>query len=400
MALNFKKVLKEKEQDRCARCGACLSFCPVYQVTLKERFSPRGKNLILRRFKPSRRERLIKETVSACLQCGACKVLCSAGADIASLIRKKRKEVSHLKSVPSSLFSIWEKFGDENTGLLFSRLSKIWNDHLYLPQESKGLKPFLKDTEGYEIKYPPLIETQKRVILFLGCLQNYLFKGLSLRLLMLFPSKNLIILEKQTCCGLPAFSQGAFKEAKAFAQKNLLLIKDINFDVLLTPCASCASMIKKWHLLFKGDQEFFNLSKELSKKTFELSSFLIEEKNNLMGRIADIQGKIFFQLPCHHRYDHDNKDGILDFLDAFGFGLKKEDFLDCCGFGGIFSFSNPSLSEKIFKKNILKRIEKEKGQKTLITTCSGCLYWLKKKLSNFPNVKIIHLMELFENERD
>jgi ferredoxin len=77
----------------CTKCGACLSVCPVYDIKRHERFSPRGRERLLRGLisKPSRSiHPKILETLEECLQCGACSAICQSGVDVCALVRKAR----------------------------------------------------------------------------------------------------------------------------------------------------------------------------------------------------------------------------------------------------------------------------------------------------------------------
>jgi fumarate reductase (CoM/CoB) subunit B len=68
--MNEKNIEIDKVSIKnCSFCGMCKSVCPVFQVLLKEKISPRGKVILTK-------EEEIDKSFFVCTLCGACKEFC------------------------------------------------------------------------------------------------------------------------------------------------------------------------------------------------------------------------------------------------------------------------------------------------------------------------------------
>lgn len=400
--------------DNCARCGACLSFCPVYQSRPIERYSPRGKNYLLRSNGMKKRQKLIRQTVTACLQCGACTSLCSSGTDVASLIRRTRQEVPYFQSLPHSLFGAWERLGQVK-GLkavsFLERLSPVLKD--FTGRINMSERPFLENLDFYARAYRGSMAVSSpfngngrlRVLFFAGCVQNFMYPGTASKIAALF-DWDLYIPESQTCCGLPAYSQGAMKQARKLAVKNLNVFARDRFDVILTGCASCAYMIRNWPLLFDGDREYLHAARNASEQVMELSEFVAGHDFSAVKKGGR---PVLLQVPCHQRYGLDSGDSPMTAMKKIAGGRIKvlNEALGCCGLGGTFSILNPELSKTIFEQNIKQRISSINlnNGAAVVTTCSGCLHRLKQGLGDSevedgPVADVLHLVDIMVDDTD
>ena len=81
-------------------------------------------------------------------------------------------------------------------------------------------------------------------------------------------------------------------------------------------------------------------------------------------------------------------------LTSLGYSVQEEEEpLTCCGFCGIFSFKNPEISSRMWKKKE-QNIKKQKAD-LIATDCPGCLFQLKANLQGKrPARKIVHTAEL------
>ena len=92
---------------------------------------------------------------------------------------------------------------------LFSRFKK--SDVLYYP----GCRTYIKHKENMEL--------YKKIFSKLGI--------------------NLLIMDKNFCCGLPALELGYEQEARKIARKNLEFLKENNIKKIMTSCPSCYKML-------------------------------------------------------------------------------------------------------------------------------------------------------------
>ena len=65
--------------DKCDRCGACTTVCPLYKVDRKDRATSRGKIAIVRALledKLDGNEKALRHALDYCLLCKACTEVC------------------------------------------------------------------------------------------------------------------------------------------------------------------------------------------------------------------------------------------------------------------------------------------------------------------------------------
>jgi len=72
----------------CYLCGMCKSSCPVYEILLNERYSPRGKAILLKANEEDK-------TFYLCTLCGNCITKCPAKVDL-KLREHRQKLVKQL----------------------------------------------------------------------------------------------------------------------------------------------------------------------------------------------------------------------------------------------------------------------------------------------------------------
>ena len=392
----FKRNKDLKIKDRCAKCGACLSFCPVYKSLLLERFSPRGKNYLIHEYSAKNKDQLIKETISACLQCGACSEKCSSKADVANLIRQIRSNFNYYRNIPYFLFDLWRKFGEQKVISLI-KVTKDFHNLLQKNNIKISTTDFISDyLEGLPIQNKPLLKPIKstdKVGFFIGCVQNFIFKDKAYNIIKLLSDIEIKVPLNQTCCGLPTFSQGAFKHTLSFIKKNLHSFQESNVSTIITGCSSCAYMIKTWPKLLSKDEKLLPLAQKIANNTYEFTSFLYKTFQ-ISTSFEKLPLNTLAQIPCHHRFALKEDKNIINFVQNI---IKEEGYLGelgCCGFGGSFHIFNQKISETIFQRNVKEKIiSLNTSVDAVVTTCSGCLIRLKHKLDN-SNIKILHTSDL------
>ncbi len=398
----------KNNKDKCGRCGACLSFCPVYKVLSVERYSPRGKNFLIRSSKVKKHQGLIKETITACLQCGACSSLCGSKADVSALIRTERENDPYFRSIPRQFFGAFEKMGPNVARGVIQITSKALP---LIKDMGKRIKPakksFLPNLAHYRRKFPGTAFTflnkdlkRPRIFFFTGCVQNFIYPETASKIAALF-GWELTISKDQFCCGLPAYSQGALSEARAFAKRNLHVMQEKRYDIIITGCASCAYMIKRWPQLFPKTSPSFPKALETSKKVMELSEFLHDFGPKSLRQQSG-KRQIILQIPCHQRHGLQTEKALMD-LGRRYWGIEDSSaILECCGLGGTFSILNKDISKKIFESNIISKIESISSNRpaVILTTCSGCLLRLKHGVEDIKamDVTACHLVDLLVAE--
>ena len=72
------------EEKKCTQCGFCKYSCPVFNVLLNEKYSPRGKMINIKD---------LDEVAYYCTLCKACENECPIKLEVPEKIREERKAI-------------------------------------------------------------------------------------------------------------------------------------------------------------------------------------------------------------------------------------------------------------------------------------------------------------------
>ena len=203
----------------------------------------------------------------------------------------------------------------------------------------------------------------------------------------------------QTCCGQPAYNSGDRKDTREIAEQVIQVFED--FDYVVAPSGSCASMLKKHYPpLFADDPEWADRSYKFAAKTYELVDFLYK-----FGGDLDVSSNISENVTYH-----DSCAGLRELsiekqpreLLKFIKGLSLTEMKDadvCCGFGGTFCVKYSDISNAIVSKKIAN-IEAS-GADMLLAGDLGCLMNMAGKLSrNGSKIQVRHVAEVLAGDLD
>jgi len=178
----------------------------------------------------------------------------------------------------------------------------------------------------------------------------------------------------QTCCGQPAFNAGFWDEAKSVCTK---FIKDFSSsDIIVTPSASCAGFVRNYYSKLFENSSVHNEVKDLSKRIFEFSEFLIEIlKVDDLG--ATLKGKATYHDSCAALRECKIKKEPRKLLSKVK-GLEIAEMNDvetCCGFGGTFAVKFEAISIGMGEQKVENALAT--GAEYLISTDHSCLMHLQ-----------------------
>ena len=204
---------------------------------------------------------------------------------------------------------------------------------------------------------------------------------------------------EQTCCGQPAFSQGAGDQAKAIARQAIETFS--GFDYVVLPSGSCAAMIRRHYgELLADDPAWAARARTLSEQTYELTSFL-----NDVLQFTDISTVLDKDIAYHDSCSGLRELGIreqprrlLEMID----GLRETPLATpggCCGFGGAFCVKYPGVSARMAtdKANEIER----SGADLLLGGDLGCLLNLAGTLRRQgATTEVRHVAEILADMTD
>ncbi len=197
---------------------------------------------------------------------------------------------------------------------------------------------------------------------------------------------------EQTCCGLPAFNAGHWEDAREVGEK---LLNEVSSDkTLVCGAASCTAMIRNSYDLLFQNSSYHNKYRQLQKKNFELSEFLVDVlKIESLG--SKLEGKAVYMDSCHALNHCRIKEQPRKLL-AMVEGLEMVQMAgsdECCGFGGTFAVNMEAISVQMAEQKIQNILDT--GAEIIISTDYACLMHLDSfiKKQNIP-LRIMHLADV------
>lgn len=351
--------------NKCSKCGLCQSVCPVYKFTGNDCAVSRGKFVMLDGVLKGdlKLNKNIEKYLDMCLKCGKCKEFCPSNIDVCDIFNTAKYECAK-----NTFHGKFEKFLESRAVLghvikffkLFTKAGLPRND--VFPLAPCGRECRKATGEGL-----------MKLLYFKGCV-NEVFPKVEYALKKIFSHLDVTLLERDfECCGLPFLSSGNMERFEEVKNHNLQLIKDCEYDYILTDCASCADTLKSY-----GCKNIINAVEFLTTQNIKLVF-----KNPV---------KVTFHKPCHLEDDSFVK-SIFEKCENLEY-VEMKDYDECCGFAGEFAIKNHKISKEISSikaKNII-----DTGADVVVTSCPACVMGLHQGFVaiNKKSPKILNIIEL------
>lgn len=205
--------------------------------------------------------------------------------------------------------------------------------------------------------------------------------------------------EAQTCCGQPALNSGDKDSARALARQ--VIEAFAGFDYVVGPSGSCMATIRNdYPKLFADDPDWRARAEDLSRRAFELMSFLVDVRG-MRDVAAAYPGKVTYHDSCSGRRGLGIKAQPRRLLAGVS-GLEIAEMPDsevCCGFGGTFCVKYPDISTKMADDKVAN-IEVSGGD-TLLGGDLGCLMHIAGRLKRLGKpVRVFHAAEVLAGMAD
>jgi L-lactate dehydrogenase complex protein LldE len=189
-----------------------------------------------------------------------------------------------------------------------------------------------------------------------------------------------VVPERLTCCGQPAYNSGDRDTAKKLALQTIHAFSDC--DYIVVPSGSCAAMLKSHYpRLFTDDAPAHaNDARAFAAKVHELCTFLadIRPLESLPGRY---NGRVTYHDGCSGLRELGIKSAPRRLLAKVP-GLQLTEMTDaeaCCGFGGLFAEKYPDISNAIVTRKVDRAVATESS--LLLAGDLGCLMNMSGKLT-------------------
>jgi L-lactate dehydrogenase complex protein LldE len=236
-----------------------------------------------------------------------------------------------------------------------------------------------------------------KIALFITCFNDLLFPGVGKAVVELLSrlGHEVDFPEAQTCCGQIHFNTGYRDECVPLVRRFDRAFGE--FDAIVTPSASCATMVRHHHSTVAGESGDAALAASVARvspRVYELSELLVD----VLG-VTDVGAtfphRVTFHPTCHSLRLLQIGDRPRRLLEAVR-GLELVDLpgsAECCGFGGTFAVKNPDTSVAMGEDKIASVVGT--GAEVLASADTSCLMHLGGLLSRQRStVRVMHLAEI------
>ena len=405
----------------CMRCGMCQAVCPLYAETGLEGHVARGKIALLECLADEviKDPAGVKERLDACLLCGSCQANCPSGVKALDIFLKARAFLTGYYGLPpvkraifrgllknprlfDSVMSIAAKFQGIFTrpvnDMVGSSCARVFSNLLegrhFAPLAGSALHATQAERDT------PRGPSGLKAALFYGCVVDKMFPRIGKAVLDVcdYHGVGVYMPHGQACCGIPALSSGDRDTFETLVAANMKLFGDHDFDVLVTPCATCTSTIKKiWPLMAEGLPESTRFKiRELAAKVKDISAFLVQDLKVAPAAAGAGDIAVTYHDPCHLKKSLgiSAEPRILLAANPRYRLIEMEGADSCCGSGGSFTLQHYDLSKRIGKRkrdNIVAT-----GASVVATSCPACMLQIGDMLSQAGDkLAIRHPVEIY-----
>ncbi len=361
--------------EHCLSCLACEKMCPS-QVKYSQ-INRLGRQLIATNAKTD-----IVNSQQTWLQQLSEKLLLSP-----NLQQWLKKIIQLTRPLQIGLFSLCEKSGmwtkESNTLALLKTLS----------HEISSTPIKLKNS--YPISEPDKAKGQ--VLLFKGCSADFFEQQSLLDAIKLLNAChfNVIVPEKQSCCGAIKLRHGDHKGMLLQAQQNINAFAHENsYEAIISLNSSCSGQLKEYAEL----DSLISSAKIFSHKSSDLMAFLHKQMKVSQLNFAPLDQQVIIHTACSLKNVLQEEQLLYQLLALIpGIKLHKLNSQYCCGAAGSYMLQYPKVSNQLLHDK-LEEIKQQDSQ-LLVSSNIGCSLHFKQGLEySGQKVKVIHPVSLLARQ--
>ena len=420
--IKLAQALKKLDDKivKCMRCGTCQSVCPVFAESLAEGDVTRGKLALLSNLsqKILTDAQGVRDRLERCLLCGSCQSACPSGVSILDIFMEARAlctEYLGLNPIKKIVFkqllcrpkcfSFLMKFAplsklvmisDKNAqNTVCSPLIKLAMGERHIPEIVS--KTFSQKYGNVNIKAK---KGKPTVLFFPGCMGDKVYVSTTEACMKIFKYHGIgvKIPVNMSCCGIPALASGDVKSFKTMLEQNINILKNIEFDYIVTACASCTETIREFWNKHCDDKTYKIDVDNITRKAIDINDFLVNVlKVDLSQQVTnDKKIKITYHDSCHLKKSL----GIYKEPRALIKSNAKYEFVEmkdadrCCGCGGSFTLTHYDLSKKIGEKKRVNIVNS--GAEIVATGCPACMMQISNSLAlQKDSIAVKHVAEIY-----
>lgn len=400
----FKKELGFVEStEMCNGAGVCRklsvsggTMCPSYMATRDEKDSTRGRANIFRKvFEGENPEgfksKELKEALSLCLSCKACKTECPANVDMARM----KSEFDHGRHLVEGL-SIAERFyGDAGKVYpLAQRFAPIVN----AVNRTSLMKSVLESTIGLHQKRTlPDFErvsfkqwwnkrkaerqqSAKKVLLFVDLFINAHESQIAKDALQVIEALGYeVALFEGLESGRPQLSKGLLDNFKELAEKNIAALTvyvEKGYTIVGLEPSEILTLRDEYLDVFEGT--IHEKAMAIASKSFMLEEFVLRHEDEQLSTLFDAKDEVVYVHGHCHAKALTGMKPLMDVLKKTGYqpiDLKT----GCCGMAGSFGYqkANYEVSMKIGEDRLFPQLRALHPSEGIVAHGFSCRHQIK-----------------------
>jgi len=414
--MSAPRELEKLSEDliRCNKCGFCLAGCPIYKATGIEWTVARGRLALLHSVLNNELElQELDEPIYNCLTCNCCTDHCPMGIATDEIILKVKAELLKERGQPWIQKLIFSKLLPNPTRLnqLVRPLGWLQASGLRSAARNLGLTKLLGHIgkaepilplvpSGHHItsaSAPRLENPQYRVAYFAGCAGINLTPQIADAAIRVLNKHDVeVVIPDFACCGMPAYGYGDVESVLTMAKKNLNLARSLKVDAIITTCATCGSLLKRYPSLLSEDASYSAQANAFASQVKDISEFLVDiGLNNEMGALKH---RVTYHDPCHlGRFQKISSQPrqILQSIPGVEF-IEMAESNACCGAAGSYNIGHYDLSMKVLARKMQNVANTDAD--LLVTCCPGCsmqlAHGIREHRLEMKSMELVELLDL------
>lgn len=405
--------------SRCVHCGLCLDQCPTYRVLGTEMDSPRGR--IYQIVQVDQGRLALSDSfvthIDRCLGCLNCQTACPSGVAYGSLLERARAQIAENYKRPWFATKLRHHFYADILPS-FSALSRharfirfYQRSGLRALARATGVLKLLGVTEMDALSpridsefsfadlgkvFPAEGECRGRVALLIGCVASVAFAELNRATIRVLTRNGIevVIPEKQSCCGALQLHAGYLDLARAQARRNIDAMLGPEFDAIVTNAAGCGSTLKEYAALLQEDATYSEQAQQFAAKARDINEYLAaiglrEPKHKLNLRVT-------YQDSCHLAHAQGVRSAPRELLRHVGAEVVESPRADsCCGSAGVYNVVQNEISMKVLdeKMGYVASVDPD----VIATANVGCVLQFRAGVERRKmNSRVAHVVELLD----
>lgn len=389
----------------------CLPTCPTFQLTGRERSSPRGRIALMKAVHDGQLELenpTFAQEMSDCLGCLACVSACPAGVEYGGLLEAARDQLQRqqhrelpwlLGKAQDLVFGIFERLAFlrflgkalmiyQRLGL--DRLVKTSGFLKRLPSPLAELHDMLESipsrfsSQNLSSELAPSGLERHRVGFIVGCVMDVMFSPENEATVRVLQANGcrVVVPPKQGCCGALHAHSGRLEGARALARKMIDSFEGTKVEYVVINSAGCGNCFKEYHHLLQDDPEYAEKARLFQSKVKDIHEVLeLIEYQKPQAAFPTLT----YHDACHLAHGQGVRDAPRRLCRNLSEDYRELTNADrCCGSAGTYNVTHFDTSMELLDKKIEDILAT--GAEVVGVANPGCLlqirYGLKKRGSN------------------